>query len=62
MNKKDEIRHHRREMAYWLSVIKDAQFRGDKNTENYAAERRREHREAVLELWASEAEKVGAYA
>lgn len=57
-DKKDSIRFHRQEMAYWYSVMKDAQWRQDAVTELHATEQYRKHRDAVLGLWASPAERV----
>ena len=56
--KKDALRFHREEMAYWLSVQKDAQLRGDTKTEQFAKGERRKHTEAVNSLWASPAEQL----
>ncbi|OMC99160.1 hypothetical protein MKX34_26605 [Paenibacillus sp. FSL R5-0636] len=56
--KKDALRFHRQEMAYWLSVQKDAQWRGDIETEQFAVKERRKHRDAVLAIWASSTEQL----
>lgn len=59
MNKtKDSIRFHREEMAYWYSVMKDAQWRHDAATEQHAKEQYRKHRDVVLAMWASPAERL----
>jgi len=59
MNKrKDALRFHREEMAYWLSVQKDAQWRGDVPTEQLAIQERRKHRDAVLKIWATPSEQL----
>ncbi|MEK5415094.1 hypothetical protein [Paenibacillus sp. FSL L8-0708] len=55
---KDALRFHRQEMAYWLSVQKDALWRGDVETEQFAIMERRKHRDAVLTLWATPVEKL----
>ncbi|MGE7614747.1 hypothetical protein [Paenibacillus sp. NPDC101420] len=56
--KKDALRFHLHEMAYWLSVQKDAQWHGDVKTEQFAIKERRKHRDAVLAIWASPTEQL----
>lgn len=56
--RKDTLRFHRQEMAYWLSVQKDAQWREDVKTEQLAIKERRKHRDTVLAIWASPTEQL----
>ncbi|OMD19961.1 hypothetical protein BJP48_31520 [Paenibacillus odorifer] len=56
--KKDAIIFHRQQMYEWLEVQKDAKWRGDVETEQYAIEQYREHRDALQALWASPAEQL----
>ncbi|MEK3718908.1 hypothetical protein [Paenibacillus sp. FSL R7-0333] len=57
-----QIRFHREQMAYWLGVLHAAKQAGDTNMERQALRERRTHTDAVLELWASPAERVAVIA
>lgn len=57
-DKKDQIRYHREQMAYWLGVLYAARAAGDRNMEQQATRERRRHTEAVNDLWASPAERL----
>lgn len=48
---KNAIKHHREEMAFWLSVQKDAKWRKDEETEKHAIIQYRYHRDTILALW-----------
>lgn len=54
----DEIIYHRDEMAFWLMYQKDAKSREDMKTEEFATEQYRSHRDALLTLWSSPAERL----
>ncbi|MBW4083574.1 hypothetical protein [Paenibacillus sp. S150] len=57
-DKQYQIRYHREQMAYWLSVMHAAKAAGDDNMERQAVRERREHTNAVLSLWATKAEEL----
>lgn len=60
--KQEQIRYHREQMTYWLKVLYAARVAGDANMERQALRERRTHTDAVLELWASPAERVAVIA
>ncbi|MEK4351303.1 hypothetical protein MKX41_10685 [Paenibacillus sp. FSL R5-0475] len=55
---KDAVRYHRNKMFFWLRAQKAAKKRLDKNKEQQAIREYRNHRDALLAIWATPAERL----